>query len=754
MFLAHQKTLQSITHRHFIFSALLICIFFGSNTSQAQVCLSGDCQNGNGKWQSSKNDIYEGGFQGGKFRGEGMIIYANKDKYAGDWVNGVKNGVGTYVWKNGDIYEGEWYSDKRYGRGKITFADGRQYQGGWVDDMYEGSGKFDWNDGVYFKGRFKKDVPVSGILRLDRQSSFQGKWEQKRTSATDYYYRFVVGMRTIATWKDGNLTDRRDNDSELEGDKKSSSSAVKNEQGLSFDGHNNLPNDGKAFSKKSSANNASKNANKPSNEEGTINEDGNIISDSASGDSTDSAENSAILAEEENKQASPPPLPAPQDPNDKKSLTERYGESFNYLVYQLESDKNILFKKQKRVQEEIGNITGALKNEDLSPEDKKELEGFLHKLKTTLLNTSSELQEVTTRSAEIIEEMRSTILEQTSTIKSIKEDQEKKRNQLILTGSLLFLSFVSLAVMLNLYRNLKKKNSRIAQQNREIAQQNTVIETSRNELAKQNKNVISSINYASRMQTAMLPSHDILTEVFSEGFVLLMPCKIVSGDFYWIARRENYTFVAAIDCTGHGVPGAFMSLIGNDILNDLVLRQGLTAPQEILQKLHEGVVSHMTRGNKESRDGMDLGLCVIDHHTQQLHFAGAINPLLLVKAGEIVEIRGTRKPIGGQQLERRSEKPFEGHTIQLEGDESCYLLSDGYRDQFGGPNNKKLMKKGFIKMLKACKHLSMNEQEEYMRNFFNDWKGERDQLDDVLVIGFKPLGKKAVMRTKNKSKVA
>ncbi len=382
------------------------------------------------------------------------------------------------------------------------------------------------------------------------------------------------------------------------------------------------------------------------------------------------------------------------------------------------------------------------------------MEGYLEKLEETLVNTAEELQQVTVRSAEIIQEMRSTILEQKDTIKIIKQDQEKKQNQLILTVIALFMTFIGLGVLISFYRNLRKKNIQIAHQNEEIELQNKLIEQSRDEVERQNKNVISSINYASRMQMALLPSPDTLTKVFPEGFVMLLPCKIVSGDFYWIALRDRFTFVAAVDCTGHGVPGAFMSLIGNDILNDLVYNRKLEAPDEILVHLHKEVISHLTRGNKESRDGMDLALCVIDHEKQLLHFSGAMNPLVIIKNGELQEIKGTRRTIGGQQLERRrSSVSFESHTIPLEGDEACYLFSDGYRDQFGGPENKKLMKKGFKNLLLECQQMSMQEQGAYLKKAFHEWKGGYTQLDDVLVMGFKPLAKQTIATTSKKNKV-
>lgn len=257
-------------------------------------------------------------------------------------------------------------------------------------------------------------------------------------------------------------------------------------------------------------------------------------------------------------------------------------------------------------------------------------------------------------------------------------------------------------------------------------------------IEKKNKDIMSSIEYARRIQHAILPSNRLITKGFIQNFILYIPKDIVSGDFYWYAEKNEHALIAAVDCTGHGVPGAFMSIIGSSQLNKIVMEQGITRPARILQKLDEGV-SEILNQNEEgskSRDGMDLGLCSLNIYEKTLSYAGAYRPMYLIRDGELQEFKGDSFPIGGN-FKYKKEKKFHDHTVQLQDRDTIYIFSDGYPDQFGGPENRKYMTKRFKKLLLKIQDHDMEEQKEVLSKEFWDWKGDEKQMDDIMVIGLR-----------------
>jgi len=239
-----------------------------------------------------------------------------------------------------------------------------------------------------------------------------------------------------------------------------------------------------------------------------------------------------------------------------------------------------------------------------------------------------------------------------------------------------------------------------------------------------------------RIQNATLPN---LNDIFSElenSFVLYKPKDIVSGDFYWFTKKRNLVFIAAMDCTGHGVPGAFMSIIGSERLNDAV--QNEDNPGKILSHLNVGIKTslHQSENLEFIRDGMDIALCSIDLNTKILNYAGANRPIWIIRKNALVidVIKGTKNAIGGLT---ESLQYFETHTIQLNEGDAIYIFTDGYADQDGGERGKKLMTKKFREVLLEIKDASMNEQGAYLSSYFEKWKGDKEQLDDVLVIGIR-----------------
>lgn len=272
----------------------------------------------------------------------------------------------------------------------------------------------------------------------------------------------------------------------------------------------------------------------------------------------------------------------------------------------------------------------------------------------------------------------------------------------------------------------------------------TALQTSHNRMAEKNKEVMDSIRYSQRIQRAILPPPEKLRSCFADAFVLYKPKDIVSGDFYWVHQNDGLTFLAAIDCTGHGVPGALMTVLANSLLKSIV-RSGVEDPGTILQLLDEGLAEEFNKqGGVHPADGMDIALCVFDLEANKVRYSGAFRPLVRIRGGkEYTEYRAARYPIG---FFNDISKNFETTEIELEKGDRFYLFSDGYIDQFGGEQagngqylssgrGKKFNKKSFRNLLLEVQDLQMDEQEGYLEYAFNNWKQQLEQLDDLLVMG-------------------
>jgi len=263
------------------------------------------------------------------------------------------------------------------------------------------------------------------------------------------------------------------------------------------------------------------------------------------------------------------------------------------------------------------------------------------------------------------------------------------------------------------------------------------IESQSKELRKKNEDIVSSINYASRIQKATLPKIEDIRKVLPESFVLYKPRDIVSGDFYWFTEQQGKIFLAAVDCTGHGVPGAFMSLIGTNILNEIVNVRKIVEADEILLELHKGIQNALKQEETKTRDGMDLALCVIDQKTKILKFAGAKNPMICIQGKHLREIKGTNKPIGG--LWRGANEDFEKRFVNLGEETVFYLFSDGFQDQFGGAEGRKFMKKNLKELLLEIHHLEMDEQQHILNKTIEEWMQAESQhykqIDDIMILG-------------------
>jgi len=263
------------------------------------------------------------------------------------------------------------------------------------------------------------------------------------------------------------------------------------------------------------------------------------------------------------------------------------------------------------------------------------------------------------------------------------------------------------------------------------------IERQKEEIEEQKKHIMDSIYYARRIQNAILPSFSMIDKHLKDYFILYLPKDIVSGDFYWMHEADGLFMVSAVDCTGHGVPGAFMSIVGFNQLNFAVNVKKARTAANILDELNKGVVTTLNENKSDSsiKDGMDMALCVFDFPAKKVEFAGANNPLVMVRNSSVVKFKGDRFPIGA--FEGDNPQLFKNTEIELIDGDCLYISSDGYVDQFGGPENKKFMSKRFEELLLEISILSMTEQKEMLQKRLFEWKGTNEQVDDILVIGIR-----------------
>lgn len=261
------------------------------------------------------------------------------------------------------------------------------------------------------------------------------------------------------------------------------------------------------------------------------------------------------------------------------------------------------------------------------------------------------------------------------------------------------------------------------------------IKRQRELLENKNRDITDSLVYASYIQQSLLPSELYLKKVLREAFVFYRPKEIVSGDFYWVRKNLNRIFVVAADCTGHGVPGAFMSMIGVELLNKIIIDQKITKPSEVLSVMSKGIERTFNRekeSDKIMKDGMDMGLCVIDIQKKTLDYSGAFFPLYIIRENKLIEIKGDRLSVGVDV-----GNAFTNNTIPLEDGDVIYMFSDGYTDQFGGPNNKKFMFRRFRHLLLTIHNFPMEEQKAILKESIDSWKRTNEQVDDLMILGFR-----------------
>lgn len=256
------------------------------------------------------------------------------------------------------------------------------------------------------------------------------------------------------------------------------------------------------------------------------------------------------------------------------------------------------------------------------------------------------------------------------------------------------------------------------------------------ELIQHNKDMLDSIKYASRIQEAILPDVQKIKNAFKDAFVLYQPKDVVSGDYYFFCQRGNKAFVAAVDCTGHGVPGALMSFVANGALKEVIIKKEIEEPSEILYALDEELFLALSKSKDGviSMDGMDVAIGVFDFVEQTFSYAGAFRPVLVVRDNELIEMEASRYPIG---FYADVQKVFTAQTIDIKQNDAFYFFTDGYCDQFGGERKKKFNRKQFKELLLSAQDMEMSEQEAYLQYVLLNWRQEEPQVDDILVMGIK-----------------
>jgi serine phosphatase RsbU (regulator of sigma subunit) len=336
-------------------------------------------------------------------------------------------------------------------------------------------------------------------------------------------------------------------------------------------------------------------------------------------------------------------------------------------------------------------------------------------------------------------------------LKKIGEQEDKIKLQLAtLEKQKLILYFVLFALLLvsflgyYIYRSYKIKkeaNIRLEEKNRTISLQKDEIEhqrdlatAQRDQIAYQKKHITDSIMYAKRIQTALIPSLELFSDKL-EHFVLYKPLAIVSGDFYWVSTVENKQIIICADCTGHGVPGAFMSMLGVTMLNEIVNNKHIIMPDQIIENLRRGVIKSFNQVADEDsiKDGMDISVCMVDFEKNLLWYSGANNPLYLIRGHELVHYRGDKMPVA---IHYRMQ-PFTLHRIEITKGDKFYIFSDGYVDQFGGPKQKKFMSNQFKEALVELDDVPMLMQAERLNEIFEEWRGDTPQIDDVTLMGIR-----------------
>jgi len=362
---------------------------------------------------------------------------------------------------------------------------------------------------------------------------------------------------------------------------------------------------------------------------------------------------------------------------------------------------------------------------------------LLSGVKDTLLNQdrNKQIVEMSTKYQTDKKEKENQILKQQNDLQDLSINRQRIINYSVTLGLILVL--VLAFYIYRGYRQKRKANLLLEKKQIEIVSKNNELKTANTIIHEKNKDITDSIKYAKRLQSAILKPESDFKDYFNDGFVLFRPKDIVSGDFYWFEKFGDLTLVAAADCTGHGVPGAFMSIIGCNLLSQAVNEYAITQPAAILNSVNKGLskVLQQKLDKAAVTDGMDIALCTFNSEKMILEYSGAYNSLWIVRDGDLIEYSADKFPVGA--FVDKEVRVFKNHIIEVKKNDMVYLFSDGFADQFGGPLGKKFKYKQFQKLFIDNYLKPSSEQRSILENSFDSWIGELEQVDDVLVIGIR-----------------
>ncbi|MBR4115340.1 MAG: SpoIIE family protein phosphatase, partial [Bacteroidales bacterium] len=295
---------------------------------------------------------------------------------------------------------------------------------------------------------------------------------------------------------------------------------------------------------------------------------------------------------------------------------------------------------------------------------------------------------------------------------------------------------LTIIVLLAIQRSRKK----LIEENHRLTERQAwteKLEEQQTELENKNRNILDSITYAKRIQMAIMPARARFKQILPSSFILYIPKDIVSGDFYWITEIDTKIFIVCADCTGHGVPGAFMSIIGYNLLRNITKDRHIHKASEILDYLNKSLIELLYKGDLEDntvvQDGMDISICVFDKSTCVLEFAGALSRMLIYRDNQFITVKGDKYPVG---LSNDQDNPYTNIIINVQPNDRFYMFSDGYSDQFGGENGKKLKFKRFKSYIEECQQFNLPKQGITLKKMLQQWQGNWEQVDDILVMGF------------------
>ena len=398
---------------------------------------------------------------------------------------------------------------------------------------------------------------------------------------------------------------------------------------------------------------------------------------------------------------------------------KKYKKAINFGLFSFEDDFNVTTKSNSAkllaiAYSEINDYKNAYKYELIREE--LELEVYKHNNEFN----EKRFQLESKNKLDSLENLKSKQILEAKNLVAIKEKQN-------LRTILFFLLLGSVSIVVFLYIISKRLKT--------IREQKIIIEEQHKLLNQSHKDVTDSINYAKRIQDALMTSSVYMKDILKDSFIIFKPKDVVSGDFYWVHKTLDSTvFFVVADCTGHGVPGAFMSMIGNSLLNEVIIEDKVTEPALILDKLRDLLIKSLKQqgGDENTKEGMDIALCKLDSKKLEIEYAGAFNPMFHIRDGVLSEYKPNNQPIGVYAGEKM---PFTNHKIKVEKGDMIYISSDGYHDQFGGPKGKKFLKKRFCEMILKASAQSISAQEKLIETTLKDWMEGHEQIDDICVMG-------------------